>query len=356
RASRHSPPSAAWSTSSVPSPPSATGSSSASAHVRRPSARAPAASRAERTPLRLAGHASARASGIGGLLRRPRTFRNLRLRRVRHHAQHRERQSLAREKDQTHPDADRRLDRLQTEAESDTGRARNVVVLPERKRDRSLDEPDVPRPEREDRRNVHQDEHEAGGRQRLVDSERPHRRPDREELARPAEQLEEASERSRPRLPHDAETVACEPDDFSQRAEAAEVGDMMLSRAEYCDRKQRDARNDDGDQARDRPVGNVRGRNDEDDQRDRGDEIEHAVGEHRPEQRRPGTPLLGPPPARRSPRAAARRRPTNTARSQAGELPPRVAAAAPRPRAERRPRPRAQTRPPPETRPRPRAP
>ena len=58
-------------------------------------------------------------------------------------------------------------------------------------RDRRLHEPDVPGPEREDRRDVHQHEHEARGGKRHVDVERAHRHPDGEELAQPAEALEE---------------------------------------------------------------------------------------------------------------------------------------------------------------------
>ena len=69
-------------------------------------------------------------------------------------------------------------------------RAYGDAVLHERQRDRRLDEADVPGPEREDRRDVHQHEHEPGGGERLVDVERAHRRPDRDELEHPAEVLE----------------------------------------------------------------------------------------------------------------------------------------------------------------------
>src|SRR5438477_5041411 len=81
-------------TSAVPSPPSASGSSS---QPPRPRASAAAAARAERTPLRLPGHASAlgRDDILLGLLGK------LRLRGARHHLQHRERQPLAREEEET---------------------------------------------------------------------------------------------------------------------------------------------------------------------------------------------------------------------------------------------------------------
>src|SRR3954454_16309045 len=61
RATPHAPPSTVARTSIVPSPPSATGSSSTSSSStrRRPVATRPAASVAGRTPLRLAGDASA---------------------------------------------------------------------------------------------------------------------------------------------------------------------------------------------------------------------------------------------------------------------------------------------------------
>ena len=81
------------------------------------------------------------------------------------------------------------------------------AVLRERQRDRRLDEPDVPGPEREDRRDVHQHEHEAGGRQRRVDPERPHRDVDREQLEQPAEALEERGDRGGERRAEHAEPL-----------------------------------------------------------------------------------------------------------------------------------------------------
>ena len=98
-----------------------------------------------------------------------------------------ERPSRAR-KIEADADADRRLDRLQPDPEREAARVGNAVLL-QRQRDRGLHEADVAGPEREDRRDVHQHEHEAGGRERLVDVERAHRRPDRGELEEPAEVL-----------------------------------------------------------------------------------------------------------------------------------------------------------------------
>jgi hypothetical protein len=67
-------------------------------------------------------------------------------------------------------------------------------VRDERERDRRLQEPDVARPEREDRRDVHQQEHEPRRGERLVDSERPHRGPHRQQLERPADELHQHRE------------------------------------------------------------------------------------------------------------------------------------------------------------------
>ena len=80
-----------------------------------------------------------------------------------HVLQHRVREPLAGEEDQPDPDADRGLDRLQPDPEREAARVRDAV-LDERQRDRGLQQPDVARPEREDRRHVHQQQHEPGGR------------------------------------------------------------------------------------------------------------------------------------------------------------------------------------------------
>src|SRR5439155_4786070 len=112
------------STSAVPSPPSAMGSGSASTPARaNPATSAAAASEALRTPLRLAGDASARTSlaVLRGSCQLLLGARHLRLGRVGHAPQHREREPLAREEDQADPDADRGLDRLEPEPVGDRG-------------------------------------------------------------------------------------------------------------------------------------------------------------------------------------------------------------------------------------------
>src|SRR5204863_7932997 len=112
------------SASTVPSPPSASGNGTHSTPASaKPSPSAAAASRAERTLLRLAGHASALGAAICPRLLLPLGLLvHLGLRGGRHHAQHRERQSLAREEQQADPDPDGCLDRLQAEPERDAMR------------------------------------------------------------------------------------------------------------------------------------------------------------------------------------------------------------------------------------------
>ena len=122
------------STSAVPSPPSATGASSTSTPSTRriPAASSIAASSGVRTPLRLAGDAS--ASTLRLLLeRRLAGF----LGRLVHVAQRRVRQPFTREEDEPDADADRRLDRLQPDAERDAVRVRDAVVDERESRPRS---------------------------------------------------------------------------------------------------------------------------------------------------------------------------------------------------------------------------
>src|SRR5262245_25500891 len=144
------------SASTVPSPPSAIGVASASTPAAaKPSLRAAAAAVALSEFLRLAGHASA----LGLMLCRSlgQRWRGVvaALRLVggdspRHLAQPRERQPFASEEDQPDTDADRRLDRLEAEAERDPLPVVDAVADKGR-RHRDLYEADVARPERNDR-------------------------------------------------------------------------------------------------------------------------------------------------------------------------------------------------------------
>src|SRR6266487_2636263 len=296
--SRHSPPSAACSTSSVPSPPSATGSWSTSAHERNPSASAAAASRADSTPLRLAGHASARAFCIRDRL----LLRGLCLRRVRHHPEHRDGKAFARKEDQADADPDGRLDGLEAERERDPTRLVHAVVREERQRDRRLHEPDIPGPQREDRRDVHQHEHEASGREGLVDPERAHRRVDGQQLTRPAEQLKEQRERGGRGPAHDAEPVTREPHHLAHRTETVfDPRITVVAGTQHREGEEDDAEDNDRDQTRDGPARNVCGQGHVHDQDDDGDQIEDAVREHRAEQARPGAALRHAPVEYRNP-------------------------------------------------------
>ena len=128
----------------------------------RPRPARPRRRRGERTPLRLAGHASARRPRLQCLL----DGRLVELRvagRLGHPLERGVREALARQEDEADADAHRRLDRLQPEPEREAARVGHAV-LPQRERDRRLDEADVPRPEREDDRDVHQHQHEPRGR------------------------------------------------------------------------------------------------------------------------------------------------------------------------------------------------
>ena len=63
---------------------------------------------------------------------------------------------------QTEPDPARHLERLEREAVREPGRVGHAVV-PQRQRHCRLDEADVSGPERDDRRDVHEHEHEPRG-------------------------------------------------------------------------------------------------------------------------------------------------------------------------------------------------
>ena len=132
-----------------------------------------------------------------------------------------ERPSRAR-KNKPDADADRRLDRLQSDAERDALCLPDAVVH-ERQCDGGLHQPDVARPQREDRRDVDEHEHEPGGRERQVDAERLHRRPHGEELAEPAGVLEGGSRRGCPAGAHDREPLARPEHELTDPAELAEL-------------------------------------------------------------------------------------------------------------------------------------
>src|SRR5829696_4468187 len=282
-ASCHDPPRARASTSAVPPPPSAIGRASARAPA--PSTNAAAASTAERTPLRLPGDAR---SFMRALALRPPVLPTgqLGLSDLRHLAQHRERQAFASEEEESHADADRGLDRLQPDPEREPLRIRDSV-LHERERDRGLREPDVPGPEREDGRDVHQHEDEARGGQRDVDVEPAHGRVDGEELAEPAEALEEDRPERGKRLVHHAEAVARHRHDTLERARLLEHRAVMPARHHERDEEKHGPNGHDRDQAGERPAWNLGRRQHVGDEQERGDDVEDTVGKHRPYECRP---------------------------------------------------------------------
>src|SRR4051794_25187220 len=317
-------------TSAVPSPPSATGSATASAPPRSsPSASSAAASTAETTPLRLAGHASARTLVLlGGGLHLGRILRHL--------AQHRDRQALACEEDEPDPDADRRLDRLQPDREREALAIGNAVRA-QRQRDRRLEEADVAGPEREDRRDVHQHEDDSRNGDRLVDVEREHRRPDGEQLEEPAERLERprrdggdppahdreghaglpgqgggggggrgggapegpAERWDRPRRDggyrpaHDREADACLQEQVADRAELSADGALVAARGEPGEGEDGAAEPEHDDEARDRPVRQAGCDHHPDDERRDREEVEHAVSDDGAEQPPPRRLAVG---------------------------------------------------------------
>ena len=122
------------------------------------------------------------------------------IRHLGHAPQHREREALSGEEETAQPDPDGRLDRLEPDP---VGEAVWVAhaVREERESDRGLEQSDVSRPEREDGDDVHQHQHEGGGRKPEVDLERPEGRPHSEELRRPAHELEEEGGDRRPGPP-----------------------------------------------------------------------------------------------------------------------------------------------------------
>ena len=86
-----------------------------------------------------------------------------------------------REEDQADADPDGHLDELEHDRVREPGRVGNPV-LDERQGNGRLEQAEVPRPQRENRRDVHQQQHEPRRRKRGVDAEGAHRHVDGEEL------------------------------------------------------------------------------------------------------------------------------------------------------------------------------
>ena len=113
---------------------------------------------------------------------------------------------------------------------------------------------DVAGPEREERRHIHQQQHEPSRGQRRVDVEGPHRRVDREELAEPTEALEERGHRRRGRRVQHAETVPAHLHQPADRAEPLHHRLVPVPRAREGECEQCEADRHHDNEARDRPV------------------------------------------------------------------------------------------------------
>ena len=167
------------------------------------------------------------------------------------------------------------------------GRVRDAVVA-EREGDGSLEQADVPGPEREDDRDVHEQEHDAGGRERRAEIEGSHHRPDREELERPADELEEDRRGGRQRRAEHGESLPRHRHEPSHRPRVVQGGESLVAmvRGEHRDGEERDADEPEEHEARDRPVGDLRGQQDVDDEEgDRG-QVEQPVREDGPDEPR----------------------------------------------------------------------
>jgi hypothetical protein len=120
-----------------------------------------------------------------------------------------------------------------------------------------------------------------------VDVERTHRRPDREQLERPANALQEDGDRRGNRLAHDAEAITRHHYEPPYLAGSVEHRAVMTSCARQREREKPEADRREDHEARQRPVRDLRGEEHVGDQEQHGEQVEHAVGEDRADQRRP---------------------------------------------------------------------
>ena len=196
-----------------------------------------------------------------------------------------QREALAREHHEPDADADRHLDRLEHEPEREP-RAVGDAVPAERQRDGRLEQPDVAGPEREDRRDVHQQEDERGRRERDVQRERRRHGPDGEELERPADGLEDDRVDRRSRRAEHGEALPGHREQSPRRSLAVGRRTIGAPGREDGDRQEAQPDEPDDHDPGDRPVRQLRRRHHVgDEQRDR-EEVEEPVREHRPEERR----------------------------------------------------------------------
>ena len=145
----------------------------------------------------------------------------------------------------------------------------------------------MPGHRREEHRHVHQHEHETGGGQRLVDVEGPHRRPDREQLAEPAHALEQRRAHRRHRLVQHPEPVAGHRHEPAHPSRLVQHGAVTTASAREREREERERDDDRDHEAGQRPVRDLGRQQHVDDQQHHREEVEDAVREDRPHERRP---------------------------------------------------------------------
>ena len=136
-------------------------------------------------------------------------------------------------------------------------------VPDERQGNGRLEQAEVSGPQREDRRDVHQQQHEPCRRQRRVDVEGAHRHIDGEQLQDPARGLQEDRPCSRKRRAEHREALAGHHEKSPQRPRAFETGPPASPlRTRDGEGEEQDTDHQHDDQARHRPVRDLRGRED----------------------------------------------------------------------------------------------
>ena len=128
------------------------------------------------------------------------------------------------------------------------------------------------------------EQHDARRRERSVDPERLHHRPDGEQLDQPAGRLEQRGERGRARLPEDVQPALRHREHPPDRHRALRKRPQLAAGHEDRGEEERDAHDGHELEARHRPVRYPGGREHERRQEQRGDEVEEAVREDGPEQ------------------------------------------------------------------------
>ena len=199
--------------------------------------------------------------------------------------QHRVREAFAREEDEADADADGRLDRLEPDPERDAAGVRDAVVH-ERDRDRDLHEAEVAGPERE--RSSRRSSARARARPRTAAcrcgtrASPPRRRTAGTPTRRVwnAAAVAAATGERMTASPSRARASSCAP------ARALRALAVLAPREHQRGNEQQDADHEHDRDRRQRPARDLRREQHPDDERDRREHVEHAVREHRADQRR----------------------------------------------------------------------